>query len=263
MPSRALPVVPLVCLSATALAQPASMPEGGAALLCRPAIEAAARAHGIPPGLMTAIGRVESGRHDPITGAWYPWPWTVDADGQGYFLNSKAEAIMLVQRLQGRGVRSIDVGCMQVNLMHHPNAFPTLDAAFDPASNADYAARFLTQLYAQTRAWPEAAGRYHSSTPELETAYQRKVMALWPEEQMSVATAPPGSAPGASGAALGHARAATMAGGFPPPVRGIQGGHIIRQVASPGRPLPPGRDLSSYRALPILLATRPVPRPGG
>ena len=34
----------------------------------------------------------------------------------------------------GRGVRLMDVGCMQVNLQMHPDAFPSLDAAFDPAA---------------------------------------------------------------------------------------------------------------------------------
>ena len=53
-----------------------------------------------------------------------------------------------MRAVQAQGVRSIDIGCMQVNLMHHPNAFATLDAAFDPLANALYAARFLTELRA-------------------------------------------------------------------------------------------------------------------
>ena len=37
---------------------------------------------------------------------------------------SKADAIRAVQALQSRGViASIDVGCMQVNLVHHRQAF--------------------------------------------------------------------------------------------------------------------------------------------
>ena len=68
----------------------------------------------------------------------------------------RREAVAAVRGLQARGVRSIDVGCMQVNLMHHPDAFPSLDVAFDPQANAAYAARFLKELYAQTGDWTRA-----------------------------------------------------------------------------------------------------------
>ena len=40
----------------------------------------------------------------------------------------------------------MDVGCMQVNLYHHAHAFSSLDNAFDPQSNVDYAARFLRSI---------------------------------------------------------------------------------------------------------------------
>ena len=119
----------------------------------------------VPPQLLAAIGRVESGRRDPVTGAWGAWPWTINAEGSGSYFDTKAEAIQAVQALQARGVRSIDVGCMQVNLMHHPTAFPTLDMAFEPAVNADYAARFLVELHEQTGDWTTATADYHSSNP--------------------------------------------------------------------------------------------------
>jgi len=63
---------------------------------------------------------------------WWPWPWTINAEGQGPYFATRAEAISAVQRLQEQGVRSIDVGCMQVNLLHHPQAFATMEQAFDP-----------------------------------------------------------------------------------------------------------------------------------
>jgi hypothetical protein len=87
--------------------------------------------------------------------------------------------------MQASGKRSIDVGCMQVNLMYHPGAFATLEQGFDPAANAAYAARFLMQLFQQTGTWPKAVATYHSSTPELGDAYQRKVMAVLAEETQS------------------------------------------------------------------------------
>src|ERR1700722_10873312 len=117
--------------------------------LCRPAIAAAEQASAIPPQLLAAIGRVESGRRDPASGVMAPWPWTINAEGQGSFFDTKAQVIAAVQALQARGVQSIDVGCMQVNMMHHPHAFANLDQAFDPTANAAYAARFLNDLHTQ------------------------------------------------------------------------------------------------------------------
>ncbi|HST76442.1 MAG TPA: lytic transglycosylase domain-containing protein [Acetobacteraceae bacterium] len=150
---------------------------------CRSAVLAAERAGAIPEHLLAAISRVESGRVDPRTGGVTPWPWTINAEGQGLFYQTKAQAIAAVRDLQARGVRSIDVGCMQINLMHHPDAFSSLDQAFDPAANAAYGARFLNQLHGQTGDWSKAAGLYHSATAELGSEYQKRVLAAWPEEK--------------------------------------------------------------------------------
>ncbi|HEY0418883.1 MAG TPA: lytic transglycosylase domain-containing protein [Acetobacteraceae bacterium] len=169
-----------------AVAMPSMLPSARAAyppgLMCREAIRAAERAANIPDQLMAAIGRVESGKPD-ASGVVHPWPWTINAEGVGSFYESKAAAIAAVRALQARGVQSIDIGCMQVNLMHHPNAFASLEQGFDPAANASYAARFLNRLYAETGSWTRATANYHSATPELGDPYQRKVAAVLPEEQ--------------------------------------------------------------------------------
>lgn len=137
------------------------------------------RRHGIPEGLLRAISLTESGRWDERSRASIAWPWTVTAKGEGRFLPSKDAAIAEVERLKAEGVRNIDVGCMQVNLQYHPDAFKTLDEAFDPASNVAYAARFLTNLHAASGEWTTAATRYHSHTPHLAASYQRKLAKLW------------------------------------------------------------------------------------
>jgi hypothetical protein len=133
------------------------------------------RANRVPDKLLPSIARVESGRLDAASGKVRPWPWTINVDGVGYFFDSKPEVIAAVQALQAKGKRSIDVGCMQVNLMHHPKAFADLEEAFDPGTNARYAVKFLTGLYQQTRDWPLATAWYHSSTPEFGEEYQRLV----------------------------------------------------------------------------------------
>ena len=145
---------------------------------CRAAIGMAERMSGVPDRLMQAIGAVESGRRDE-SGAVSAYPWTINAEGVGSYYASKAEAIAAVTALRARGVRSIDVGCMQINLMHHADAFTSLEEAFDPAANAAYAARFLLRLLGQTGSWPAAAAGYHSLTPDIGADYARRVLAIW------------------------------------------------------------------------------------
>jgi hypothetical protein len=103
------------------------------------------------------------------------------ASWKGHFYQSKADAIAAVQAARASGIQSIDVGCMQINLMHHPAAFASLDQAFDPRANAVYAADFLTALFAQTGDWGSATGAYHSQTPGLSDDYRQRVAAFWPD----------------------------------------------------------------------------------
>ncbi len=224
---------------------------------CRAAIATAEREFAIPAGLMAAIGRVESGRSG-ADGRVTPWPWSIDADGSGRVFDSKLAAIAAVRSLQAAGTRSIDVGCMQVNLLHHPDAFASLDAAFDPVANAAFAARLLRQLYATTGSWPEAAALYHSATPALAAEYRRKVMAAWPAELAATGNAAP-AGPGAPLASVGG----LTAGGMPLAHRLLRGPGQPRQL--PPSPGLSGRSLAAYRAAPIPLAiqTLPPPRSGG
>jgi len=163
---------------------PETPPVVGPPQLCLTAISAAERAQRTPARLLAAIARIESGRPD-ARGAVQPWPWTINAEGTGKFFESKAEAIAAVEALQARGVRSIDVGCMQVNLMHHPHAFASLDEAFDPDANAAYGARFLSSLHHDLKTWPAATAAYHSQTEKLGNDYARKVMVAWGHPELA------------------------------------------------------------------------------
>jgi len=75
-------------LTATAQLMPArGFSEGH---LCRTAISEANRSANLPRALLQAIGRVESGRHNPDTGHLAPWPWPINAEGGGLiFPNAK------------------------------------------------------------------------------------------------------------------------------------------------------------------------------
>ena len=223
---------------------------------CRTGIAAAERAQGIPQALLGAIGHVESGRKDPVTGAWGAWPWTINVEGQGAWFATKAEAIAAVDAARARGSRSIDVGCMQVNLMHHPDAFLNLDQAFDPAANTAYAARFLQRLYGQTGDWMKAAAWYHSANPAEGEPYAAKVAAIWPEEQRKSGMAPAPVLPfgQVQGGLFGNVTPPFPA--HPPPTVETRGG-----VAAPQGGIT-GHGLDFYRAMPVRMnmAARIIPR---
>lgn len=150
------------------------------AAACSVAIAAAEHSGNLPPKVLDAIGVVESGRLDRRTNVVAPWPWTINVAGVGRMFDSAADAIAAVQAAQAAGVQSIDVGCMQVNLLHHPHAFATLDAAFDPASNVHYAAGFLASLRNQTGDWLSAVAAYHSATAPIGASYAQRVASVWP-----------------------------------------------------------------------------------
>jgi hypothetical protein len=149
------------------------------ALCAQAATRAEERHPEVPRGLLLTIGRVESGRPD-ASGALQPWPWTINADGEGLFFASKEAAVAWARDGLLRGVRFMDVGCMQVDLQMHPGAFASLEEAFDPTANAAYAARFLSALHAGPARgnWYVAIGMYHSQTPALAADYRAAVAAV-------------------------------------------------------------------------------------
>ena len=150
---------------------------------CKNAIAAVETAMRLPVSILQAISLAESGRWDKASRSNFAWPWTVTARGKGRFYPSKDAAIAAVRRLKAEGVRNIDVGCMQVNLMYHPKAFESLNEAFDPAANARYAGELFSKLRRANRSIMRAIAHYHSTTRERNRPYTRKVIKLWNKER--------------------------------------------------------------------------------
>ena len=243
--------------------------------LCRAAIAATERTTRIPDEFLSAIGRVESGRMGG--GRLNPWPWTVNAAGAGHFYPTKQAAEEAVRQFQASGVKSLDVGCLQVNLFYHPGAFPSLDQAFDPASNAAFAAGMLMDLFQTTGSWPRAAAAYHSMTPALGEAYQQKVLDAWSTpDRVSAPVAPtPRENPatrishGAQADPVASAKlmpvgnrpgdVPALAGSFgtapPPPELGFS--RRLMRAQGPAAGGGAGRSLASYRTAPVQVAQRP------
>lgn len=139
------------------------------ASLCDRAAIRAANTSSVPLDVLRAISRAETGRAAP--GGLQPWPWTVNMEGAGRWFATLDEARSYVFSHFKTGARSFDVGCFQINYKWHGDAFRSIDDMFDPQINADYAAKFLTQLYGEFGNWSDAAGAYHSRTPKFSTKY--------------------------------------------------------------------------------------------
>ena len=159
---------------ATALADPAK-------LVCHSYVRLTEQQAKIPTQLLESIALTESAKWYSPLNRTIAWPWTVMAEGKGRYFETKQEAINEVMKLRAKGVRNIDVGCMQINLMHHPDAFTSLEEAFDPQTNVRYSAKFLLDLKSRFATWSNAVGYYHSATPEFHFKYRQKVLNKWRE----------------------------------------------------------------------------------
>ncbi len=98
--------------------------------------------------------------------------------GASHYFASEMAAIDWTAIQLALGQRSIDVGCFQINLMHHPDAFATLEEAFDTLANARYAAHFLRSLYRRSGNWQVATAQYHSADPARGGPYGERVFAI-------------------------------------------------------------------------------------
>ena len=150
-----------------------SIPQAGD--VCGIALAKAENKYQIKKDLLQTIASVESGRWDKKKEQRIAWPWTVQSNGKGHFYNSKDEAIAAVKELMDKGVTNIDVGCMQINLKYHKNAFKNVEEALDPEKNVDYSAKYLLGLYRQSKNWTTAAMQYHSKNHTDGEIYKKKL----------------------------------------------------------------------------------------
>lgn len=150
---------------------PFSLAAGNDANICDRAAETAAAHSNVPISVLKAIARTETGRlhNNEIV----PWPWTVNMEGKGVWFETPDAARAYAYKHYKRGARSFDVGCFQLNYKWHHHAFSSIEEMFEPVANANYAASFLTQLYAELGSWESAVGAYHSRTPKHAKRYTK------------------------------------------------------------------------------------------
>ena len=131
-------------------------------------MERAARKYGVPLGILYAVGLTETGRKNSLH------PYALNLAGKAYFASSPEEALTAIKHARNRGVKLIDVGCMQINIYYHLDKFPSLRSMLEPARNVDYAARFLSELKRSYSTWTMAVARYHAG-PNNDPAQKRYV----------------------------------------------------------------------------------------
>jgi hypothetical protein len=141
--------------------------------MCDRAAEQAAKTSGVPIEILFAITRVETGRQQ--SNGVQPWPWAVNHGGEGFWFEDANQAITYANEQLALGEENFDVGCFQINMHWHGENFATLEEAFDPQSNAAYAAHFLSELYKTEGGWAEAVAAYHSRSPAEAETYLAKV----------------------------------------------------------------------------------------
>jgi soluble lytic murein transglycosylase-like protein len=135
---------------------------------CEQEMARAAETHGVPLGMLYAVGLAETGRGDSLR------PYALNIDGRAFYDRDKATALARFHEARAAGARLIDVGCMQVNHHYHGRHFPSVEAMLEPAANVAYAARFLKELKTREGGWTMAVARYHAG-PDNDAAQKRYV----------------------------------------------------------------------------------------
>jgi soluble lytic murein transglycosylase-like protein len=136
--------------------------------LCEREMLRAAQQHGVPLGVLYAVGLTETGRGDSLRA------YALNIEGKSVYDIDKAEALSRFAEARRAGTKLIDVGCMQINHHFHAGAFASVDEMLDPAKNVDYAARFLIRLRQREGDWTRAVARYHAG-PHNDPAQKRYV----------------------------------------------------------------------------------------
>jgi soluble lytic murein transglycosylase-like protein len=129
--------------------------------------DAAAR-HGVPLGVLYAVGLTETGKRGSLQ------PFALNIDGRAYFGRSVTDAVAQFEAAKRKGARFIDLGCMQINHHFHGAKFPSLTAMLDPLRNVDYATSFLKELKRREGSWTMAVARYNAG-PNNNPAQQRYI----------------------------------------------------------------------------------------
>jgi soluble lytic murein transglycosylase-like protein len=123
---------------------------------CEKEMMRASNKHGVPLGMLYAVGLTETGRAGSLQ------PYALNIEGRSAFGANLAEAVQFFKAARKRGAKLIDLGCMQINHHYHAENFASVEEMLDPAKNVEYAAQFLKQLREREGTWTLAVARYNA-----------------------------------------------------------------------------------------------------
>ena len=135
---------------------------------CEREMARAAEKHGVPLGMLYAVGLTETGRGDSLR------PYALNIEGRSVYEIGKGEALLRFEQARAAGAKLIDLGCMQINHHYHAKQFASVADMLDPAKNVEYGARFLKELHAREGSWTMAVARYHAG-PDNDAAQKKYV----------------------------------------------------------------------------------------
>jgi len=158
----------------------ASTDPSGASPTVPPIYRVIAREFRIPPAIFYAVALTESGTYIKALNARLPWPWTLNIAGEGRYYPTRGQALQAARSALDSGIRSIDVGLMQVSWRYHADALGSLAAGLDPAHNLAVAARILATCHAQRGHWLAAVECYYAPNDRTRAiAYRQRVEKAW------------------------------------------------------------------------------------
>lgn len=132
---------------------------------CRAYIPTAERYFALPPGLLSAVGLVESGLH----------PWTLNLGGEAVEAPDFASVAKLLRGADGVPRRDVAVGCLQIHMRYHLDRFPAPEWALVPGYNVWYGASLLRELKDRYGDWGLAVAHYNGSDPAAQRDYVSRV----------------------------------------------------------------------------------------
>lgn len=142
-----------------------------AANICERELAAAAARQDVPLGVLYAVGMTETGNKGSLH------PYALNIAGKTVFAKSQTAALAEFERARKKGIKLIDLGCMQVNHHYHGKNFTSPLAMLDPETNIAYAAKFLKELRQSEGSWTMAVARYHAG-PDNDPAQKRYICAV-------------------------------------------------------------------------------------
>ena len=138
-----------------------------------------AEQRGLDPYVLYAVALVESAKVSKRVAK--PWPWALNRQGHPFIPPSVAEAKAILGGSLAKGVRSIDVGLMQVNVRWQGHRVRQPEDLLDPETNLKVGADVLADAIGSAPGdLILGIGRYHAGFRDEARAYRygRRVLAV-------------------------------------------------------------------------------------